>query len=319
MRKLIQHFIEEKPKFQKQIEDFLKDNMDFKMKSKKHKIDQRAKVLLIHKEKSLFETEFGQGVTPFINTDCFEQLRQNSTTIKSAFERNNMSECFTNLEKTLKCLDELKRIEAPKINQIDVDKEKWIKLLSNFSECPEEVLRFYDIEHEIDRKNDVFGPLGTYNLSTHVVKLYIDAILDWAILIDIDPIIAYKLTFCHEMAHKFHHIGIDEEGRNWMRNYQMADDNICEGLTQWYSLKFAQEIDNNGYSGYTDKTGKILNAEAQFESESNRLSNIYKYYRNWKDYRFETIRVSMIHSRENGITVASDFDKVLDDYNTRSI
>jgi len=319
MRKEIKHFKELKPIIQKQIETFLKDSMDFKMQSRKHKIYQRGKVELIYKGKSLFETEFNRGVTPFVHSHCLEQLKKSKDKIKSSFEINHLDECFASLEKTINCLDQLKEIETPKIKQIEVDKEKWITLLSNFPENPGPILDFYEINQEVDRQNDEFGLLGCYNRSTHVVKLFLDAILDWAILIDIDPTIAFKLTFRHEMAHKFHHIGIDEEGRNWDSDYGVAHINIKEGLTQWYSLKFAEELDNNGYSGYTNKAGKLLKAEEQFEIEASKLPNPYKYYRHWKKYRFETVRISMIHARQNKTLVDKDFDILLKDYDSKSI
>ena len=320
MKKEIKYWIESKNFVQREIETFLKNNMDFKMQSRKLGIYQKGKVTLIYKNISKLD-EIERDKTPFIHTDCFEALRNNKDEITDAFRKNKKNECAESLSKTIKCIEDLIQIETPNIERGEFEKDKWIQEISNFQEYDNsKALNFYQLYDEIDLEFDEFKLLGSYNRSTNEVKLFLDVILDWAIMLDIDPFLAFKFTFCHEMAHKFHHIGLDEEGRNWERNYGHTDIDIKEGLTQWYTMKYAQDTDHNGYKGWKEsKTRLTLSAGDQFEKESDKLPKTYKYYRKWTKFSLEAIRICIIQSRQNNIIKTKDFDKILNDHHLKSI
>jgi len=320
MKKEIRYWVDSKDVVQRQIETFLKNNMDFKMQSRKHGIYQKGKVTLIYKNISKVD-KIERDKTPFIHTDCFEALRNNKDEITDAFRKNKKNECAESLSKTIKCIEELINIEAPNIKRGEFEKDEWIQEISNFQESDNsKALDFYQLHDEIDREFDEFKLLGSYNRSTNEVKLFLDVILDWAIMLDIDPFLAFKFTFCHEMAHKFHHIGLDEEGRNWELNYGHTDIDIKEGLAQWYTMKYAKETDHNGYKGWKEsKTRKTLLASDQLEKESDNLPKTYQYYRNWTKFSLEAIRICIIESRQNNVKKTKDFDKILNDHHLRSI
>jgi hypothetical protein len=320
MKKEIKYWVDSKRNVQSQIESFLRNSMDFRMQSKKHGIFQRGNVELIYEGISKWD-EINLDRTPFIHSDCFELLKKNKSKIIAALTDNNMVECANNLTESIHCLDKLVELERPKSQENESIKDEWIKQIAHFKDNDRsEVINYYALDKFIDFEYDEFNLLGSYNRETKEIKLFLDVILDWAKMIDIEPFLAFKLTFCHEMAHKYHHIGLDEVGRNWQATYGQTSIEIKEGLTQWYTMKYAQDIDYKGYVGWREsKSRKSIGAFDQFEKESDRLSLPYQYYRNWKSYTLEAIRIAMIQSRQNGVTRTIDFNSILMDHHHKSI
>ena len=90
---------------------------------------------------------------------------------------------------------------------------------------------------------DVFG---RYYIRTSEVQLYIFPIVLFSQLhgLDLESLIVKVLT--HELAHAYNHIGRDKDGEYW-RSFEETDDNLAEGLAQYYTYSFLKTYQHKKY------------------------------------------------------------------------
>ena len=124
----------------------------------------------------------------------------------------------------------------------------------------------------------------------------------------------------------------------WYTDYKTVDEEVTQYASQFAGKIVMCNCDDPYESAFTKyflkhfnilnlkklictsyKGSRIVETLDQFEKESNRLSLPYQYYRNWKSYTLEAIRIAMIQSRQNKVTRTIDFDSILKDHHLKSI
>jgi hypothetical protein len=119
-------------------------------------------------------------------------------------------------------------------------------------------LTSYQNQHSVDlvleelftNKSSVYDLLGYYSFTEASIKIcYIPLIL-FSRIKKVPLEYCLLITLVHEVAHAFHHLGKDKDGKHWER-MSGVDKNVLEGLAQYYTHRFAEE-----YSKYSTNINK---------------------------------------------------------------
>ena len=192
----------------------------------------------------------------------------------------------------------------------------------------EEILKHYKLENlnEITHQR---APWGAYFKKTSKykehIKIYLDPIYSFSKKTGLDPYLMYRKVLIHELAHAYHHKGIDADGKIWdsfwdkpKRHSKYGRSNILEGLAQWYTFNYMFELDiseNKSKSIYKSKSyGKapVFDNVYTMITASFLQSAEYNYFKNWLMYSDENMRNAIISARiDNKIIFEKDFDENL--------
>jgi hypothetical protein len=170
---------------------------------------------------------------------------------------------------------------------------------------------FYKIEDKYlpsEYANEELAYLGLYKHSGQIY-LYLDVIYDNAISLGLDPYLLYRKVLIHELAHAFHHRGLDAKNEIW-ENFSYPEPSrlfVIEGLAQWYAMQYmiyldSEEKDNGGFNLLTIVWMSLFQKSQ------------YRHYLNWVRYSSENVRRTIIEARAKTGTLerSSDFDRELE-------
>lgn len=106
---------------------------------------------------------------------------------------------------------------------------------------------------ELGKSKDVFGG---YIYKDSRIELYYIPLILFSQLNQIDLEHFIVIILAHELAHAYHHLGLDTDGISWP-NMPDADLGIKEGLAQYYSALYVEE-QKNLYPGLETAYLKLL-------------------------------------------------------------
>jgi hypothetical protein len=168
-------------------------------------------------------------------------------------------------------------------------------------------LKKYNVENIIqdlyknkDKSLDIWG---TYHLNDSHIELYIIPLVLFSKLFPINLEYALLTTLVHEMAHAYHHIGKDSDGKIW-NHFNTADDNIVEGLAEYYTWMFVEDYKYE----YPDM-------KVTYDYMYQCLSGPYIIFQDWisEKYTKEHVRIALQATRRSNITGYDDFLKSMED------
>lgn len=163
--------------------------------------------------------------------------------------------------------------------------EKW-QILKRFKEIQEDVL-------------------GAYFFRISEIRLYWMAIGLMALLMGVSVESLTVVVLIHELAHAYHHIGMDIDKRRWRTNhFADASNYIVEGLAQHYTGLICEKMAN-----------KYFEASIAFNEFFKHQSGPYVDFVNWlkPGEKFgEAVRATMLDTRQKGIQDYSDFKNILE-------
>jgi hypothetical protein len=169
---------------------------------------------------------------------------------------------------------------------------------------------FYKIEDKYlpsEERKEELAYLGLYKHSGQIF-LYLDVIYDNAISLGLDPYLLYRKVLIHELAHAFHHRGLDAKNEIW-ENFSYSDPSrpfVVEGLAQWYAMQYMIFLDHKERNfGGTNLLTIVWMSLFQKPQ--------YRHYLNWVRYSNENVRRTIIEARANTGTLerSTDFDREL--------
>jgi hypothetical protein len=107
------------------------------------------------------------------------------------------------------------------------------------------------------------------------------------------------------MAHAYHHIGKDKEGKNW-NQFHDADDNIVEGLAEYYTWMFVEDYKN-----------EYPEMKTTYNYMYQCLSGPYIIFQDWikEKYSKEHVRIALQAARRIGIKDYQEFLKSMEEAN----
>lgn len=166
----------------------------------------------------------------------------------------------------------------------------------------EELRKVYEIDiRRVERDSQA---LGLYYHSGHI-EIFLDPIYDVANGIGIEPYILYRIVLSHELAHAFHHRGIDENNNYWQdfgKRYS-GRINVVEGLAQWHAMQSVLNLD------LIDKQAGFKHTMAMLWFATHQPTP-YQYFMKWINYSPANIRTTILHSRRV-LLAGSAFDAEL--------
>jgi hypothetical protein len=144
--------------------------------------------------------------------------------------------------------------------------------------------------------------LGAYFFRIPEIRLYWMAIGFFAHYLDVTVEALTVVTLAHELAHAYSHLGKDIDGRDWdTEAFAWADNYIIEGLAQFYTEVVCKRL-----------AFRYPEAFQAYKEFLDIQSGPYLAHRSWSDgdaRAGEVIRISMIHTRTNKVTLYNDFLK----------
>lgn len=156
-----------------------------------------------------------------------------------------------------------------------------------------ELFKFYQRKPD----SDIFGK---YNLNTHAIEVYIVPCIVFSMLIEEDFLDMAIGTMAHELAHGFHHVGADKDGRIW-DEFRAVEPELVEGLAEFYTREYARSIESS--------RPQVLRA---FKKTAKYLPECYRRYEQWgDDHGLETVYQAFIEARRNGVKAFGDFEQSL--------
>jgi hypothetical protein len=153
-----------------------------------------------------------------------------------------------------------------------------------------------------ERSLDIWG---TYHLNDSHIELYIIPLVLYSKLFPINLEYALLTTLVHEMAHAYHHIGKDKEGKIW-NQFHSADDNIVEGLAEYYTWMFVEDYKN-----------EYPEMKTTYDYMYQCLSGPYIIFQDWikEKYSKEHVRIALQAARRIGIKDYQEFLKSMEEAN----
>ena len=169
-------------------------------------------------------------------------------------------------------------------------------------------VRFMEDQYGITNLPNKFNPgeyslLGVYYHSGKI-KIFLDPIYDFALSLNVDPYILFRLVLVHEYAHAFHHRGIDENNYIWntFGNNVKGRTRLVEGLAQWYTLWYAQSMDK--LEG--DKIDKVYyEFVITLLMSCKKQNSVYQQFLKWTHFSMINMRMAIVTSR----TTNMNFDE----------
>jgi len=147
--------------------------------------------------------------------------------------------------------------------------------------------------------------LGEYKWSG-LINIYLDIIYSFAIRYKLDPYLLYRKVLIHELAHAFHHRGIDATGGIWdsFGNSYPERKKVVEGLANWHCMHYMIKLDVETHS--VENLYTLLCC-------SKIQPKVYRQYIKWSSYSFENIRNRIYHARKEnkGMLSFTYFDSEL--------
>ena len=102
------------------------------------------------------------------------------------------------------------------------------------------------------------------------------------------------MVLTHELAHAYNHIGRDKDGEYW-RSFGETDDNLAEGLAQYYTYSFLKN--------YQLKKYELLST---FERTLEFQPEPYSIFKEW-NASMEQVYMAFIEVRRNDMNYYSRF------------
>lgn len=164
----------------------------------------------------------------------------------------------------------------------------------------------YDLERIIkilfsERSNST-DILGGYFYHDHNVEIYYLPLIIFSNLKNINTEFLFVVVLAHEIAHAFHHIGLDNDNLSW-HSMPEADINIKEGLAQYYTERFVEEYSINFPS-------LMLCYKSLLDSQS----GPYLVHEEWiKMFKKEHVKLAFLQTRRNNIISYEKFKLALTD------
>jgi hypothetical protein len=147
--------------------------------------------------------------------------------------------------------------------------------------------------------------LGAYFFRIPEIRLYWMAIGFFAHYLDVPVEALTVVTLAHELAHSYSHLGKDIDGRDWdIKAFAEADLYIVEGLAQFYTEVACKRLTTRypgayyAYQEFLKIQGGPYLAHCSWGGDDGRAG--------------EVIRISMLHTRTNQVTLYNDFLKERD-------
>jgi hypothetical protein len=150
---------------------------------------------------------------------------------------------------------------------------------------------------ELGKSKDIFG---AYFYKDSRIELYYVPLILFSQLNEIDLEHLIVIILAHELAHAYHHIGLDTDGISWI-NMSDADLGIKEGLAQYYTALYIQE-QKNLYPRLETTYLKLL----EFQTGP------YRVHESWlKSVKKEHVKHAFNVARRNGISKNDKFEDIL--------
>lgn len=150
---------------------------------------------------------------------------------------------------------------------------------------------------ELGKSKDIFG---SYFYKDSRIELYYVPFILFAQLNQINLEHLIVVVLAHELAHAYHHIGLDTDGFSWLKMPD-ADLGIKEGLAQYYTALYVEE-QKNLYPGLETAYVKLL----EFQTGP------YRLHESWlARLKKEHVKHAFNVARRNGIAKYDNFELVL--------
>jgi hypothetical protein len=143
---------------------------------------------------------------------------------------------------------------------------------------------------------DVFG---SYFLNDYHIEIYVFPIKLFCMLHGLDDKAFFVNVLAHELAHGYNHIGLDKDNYFW-KSFSNTDDNLAEGLAQFYSSKFI-----DAYLVKEPKLRAVFNALLKWQPEP------YHMHEKW-NLSLEQMYGAFIDARRNNVTKHEFFESIMD-------
>jgi len=190
---------------------------------------------------------------------------------------------------------------------------KIIHRLSLYHESEDDIfedLRFMEDKYGItnlpnNENPGDFSLLGVYFHAGRIL-VFLDPIYDFALALNVDPYILYRLVLIHEYAHAFHHRGIDENNHIWntFDKKVVGRTRLVEGLAQWYTLWYAHGMDK--LEG--DKMNRVYSEFViTLMMSCKKQSAVYQQFLKWTHFSMINMRMAIVTSRTTNMNF-KDFD-----------
>ena len=234
----------------------------------------------------------------------FQWSRYLKSNLFEIVRSSNHIELGRNLEQLVSELEGFKRIceRENRINDIvyQTNGENYRNVLSKVYNIAENYL-------PSNSEDEDLAYLGLYK-HTGRIFLYLDVIYDNAKSLGLNPYCLYRKVLIHELAHAFHHRGIDAKNEIW-ENFGYSEPSrifVIEGLAQWYAMQYMLFLDNKDKSLRSENLLTIIWLSL-FQSQP------YRHYLNWASYSNENIRRTIVEARAKTGTLerSKDFDSEL--------
>jgi len=153
--------------------------------------------------------------------------------------------------------------------------------------------------YEMGRSKDVFG---CYFFKDSRVELYYIPLIIFSQLHQLPLESLIVVVLAHELAHAYHHIGLDTDGFSW-NSMDKTELEIVEGLAQYYTALFAEEQELT-YPNIKSTYLKLL----EFQSGP------YCVHEDWLSHaKKEHIKHAFNVTRRNSIKTYQAFGQILND------
>lgn len=277
----------------------------------KHKIDsQNLEIILreilkdfkANSKKTLTTKEIKEGLTNILKDE-----------VLSVLSTHNHEKIGTLIEKLVEKLKGLKakyeKIEG--INPI-------VKQTNDDDESNHILEHVYKISRNHLPSPELPGDQAYFGIYYHIgeIYIYLDVIYDNAISLGLSPYFLYRKVLIHELAHAFHHRGIDAKDKIW-DDFGYNDPTrvfIVEGLAQWHAMEYMLHLDNKERNLNYDNLITIIWMSLFQKSQ-------YRHYLKWVKYSNENIRRTIVEARSmtGSLTKSPDFDKELNLNHTKIV
>ena len=143
--------------------------------------------------------------------------------------------------------------------------------------------------------NEITDEPGDFDLGKYYwsgrIEIFLDIIYSFANRFKLDPYILYRKVLIHELAHAYHHRGIDATGGIWdsFGNSYHDRKKVVEGLANWHCMHYMIKLDVE--SGSVKNLYTLLCC-----SKVQPLQ--YRQFIKWSSFSYENIRNRIYHARK---------------------
>jgi hypothetical protein len=282
---LLEKYAQNAPDWKNTLENILQDTEKKRMKCIEHKV-------------------FKSEIASILNPDLL-----------SILPTNRNEEIGNLIMKLSKALNDLK------IRYEDEKKIDEIVYLTNGPDYRNVLSTIYKIGEKdlpnVDGADDM-GYLGVYRHFGEIL-IYLDVIYDNAVALGLDPYLLYRKVFIHELAHAFHHRGIDAKDRIWDK-FKYSEETrvyIVEGLAQWHAMQYMIYLDNLDMKRNETRGMNLVTIIwfSLFQRPE------YRHYLKWAIYSNENIRRTIVEARAmtGTLRTVDAFDKELELNHSKSV